>query len=266
MIPLRDENPTRITPYVTWGLIILNIIIFLLEVSGGMVETPRALTGWMAGWTMVPAEITQGRDYAINGPTIQPFYLTIFTSMFLHGGWLHLGSNMLYLFIFGNNIEDALGHFKYIVFYLLSGIAAAALQIFWSPDSAVPMLGASGAIAGVLGGYLMLYPRANVKTLVILFIIITVINVPAYLLLGLWIVGQFFSQFTNSMAEMANGAEQGGVAYLAHIGGFIAGMVLIRLMGGRPTRPLDMQDSPYAERYNTPYRRGDWPNYRFKAW
>lgn len=266
MIPLRDENPTKITPYVTWGLIALNVLIYFLQATGGMYETERALAGWMAGWTMVPAEITRGIDSPINGPTLNPHWLTIFTSMFLHGGLLHLGSNMLYLFIFGNNIEDALGHFKYFVFYLLSGTAAAALQIFWSPGSEIPMLGASGAIAGVLGGYLVLYPRAQVKTLIFLFIFITVIHIPAYILLGLWIVGQFFSQYTHSMAEMTGGA-QGGVAYLAHIGGFLAGMALIKLMGAKPASGGDIgAGSPYAAPYQTPYRRGEWPSARYRAW
>ena len=263
MIPLRDENPTRITPYMTWALVALNVVIFLLEVTGGMTETRTGLSGWMAGWTMIPAEITQGRDAAINGPSLQPYWLTIFTSMFLHGGLLHLGSNMLYLIIFGNNIEDALGRGKYLLFYLLSGVAAAGLQIAVSPGSEVPMLGASGAIAGVLGGYFLLYPKARVNTLIFLGIFITVIQLPAYILLGFWIIGQFFSQFTHSLME-PNG-QQGGVAYLAHIGGFIAGMIMIKLFGGKPNNRGDM-GTPPADPYHTPYRRGEWPNYRYKAW
>jgi membrane associated rhomboid family serine protease len=230
MIPLRDENPTRITPYLTWALIAVNVAIYLFEFFGGLVETRRGLAGPMAGWTLVPFEITQGGDLAINGPTLRPFWLTIFTSMFLHGSIGHLLGNMLYLLIFGNNIEDALGRIRFLLFYLICGAAAAGAQILMGPESPVPMLGASGAIAGVLGGYLVLYPRARVLSLVI-WIVILPIRVPAWLLLGLWIVSQFFNQFTRAL--MTGGADGGGVAYVAHIGGFLAGMLLIKLLGGR---------------------------------
>lgn len=236
MIPLRDENPTRIIPWLTYLLIAANVVVFFMEQTGGLQEGRSGLTGSMAGWTMVPIEITRGIDAPTNGPTLQPFWLTIFTSMFLHGGWLHLLGNMLYLFIFGNNIEEALGRARFLFFYFLCGILAAVAQIAWGPNSVVPTLGASGAIAGVLGAYLVLFPTAKVDSLVFLGIFFTKIRIPAFILLGFWIVSQFFSQFLGSVGMQ--GGEGGGVAYMAHIGGFIGGMILIRLMGGRPpSRP-----------------------------
>jgi membrane associated rhomboid family serine protease len=240
MIPLRDDNPTRITPYMTWLLVAINIIIYLMQATGGMFETRTGLAGPMAGWTMIPFELTQGRDIGINGPSLQPFWLTIFTSMFMHGGMLHLAGNMVFLIIFGNNIEDALGHIKFVVFYLICGVIAALAQVMYSPTSVIPTLGASGAIAGVLGAYLVLFPRAHVNTLIFLGILITTVRLPAAVLLGFWIISQFFSQFTQALKTDISGQESGGVAYLAHIGGFIAGMILIKLFGAHPTRPGDM--------------------------
>ncbi len=253
MIPLRDENPTRITPYLTWLLIAANVAVYILQVAGGMQEGRAGLVGGIAGLTMVPVEVAQGLDVSTNGTTLlRPYWLTIFTSMFMHGGLLHLGGNMLFLLIFGNNIEDALGRVKYILFYLLCGVLAAAAQIASNPASVIPTLGASGAIAGVLGGYLVLFPQARVDTLVFLGFFITRIRVPAFLLLGFWIVSQFFSQFTGAMAER-QGEESGGVAYLAHIGGFIAGMILIKLFGAKPTMT---PPGPGGIPYGYGYRRG----------
>ncbi|HVK04754.1 MAG TPA: rhomboid family intramembrane serine protease [Armatimonadaceae bacterium] len=229
MIPLRDENPTRTTPVLTWTLILVNVLVYIAQAMGGMSETRTGLSGAMAGWTMVPREVTQGVDLAINGPTLRPIWLTLFTSMFMHGGLLHLGGNMLYLMIFGNNIEDSLGKVRFLLFYLLCGVLAAGAQIAIGPGSAVPTLGASGAIAGVLGGYLILYPRARVDSLVILGFLITRASIPAFFLLGFWLVSQFFGQFLGFM----KGGSGGGVAYMAHIGGFVAGMLLIRLFGPR---------------------------------
>ena len=235
MIPLRDDNPARTTPYVVWALVAVNVIIYLLEFTGGVVPTRMGMTGPLAGWALVPYEFIHGIDIPTNGSTpLQPYWLTLFTAMFMHGGWLHLGGNMLYLMIFGNNIEDALGHVKFLVFYLVCGVAAALAQIFWNPDSMIPTLGASGAIAGVLGAYLVLFPRAKVDTLIVM-VLITRVRLPAYILLGFWIVSQFFSHITGSLA--ARGHETGGVAYLAHIGGFLAGMLLIRLIGAKPPLP-----------------------------
>jgi membrane associated rhomboid family serine protease len=247
MIPLRDENPTRITPWVTWLLVAVNVIVYFNEVTGGLIQTRTGLGGPMAGWTLVPAELTTGRDLAINGLTLQPVWLTLFTSMFLHGSLMHLLGNMLYLIVFGNNIEDALGHVKYLLFYLTCGLCAAGLQIVYNPLSPIPNLGASGAIAGVLGAYLLLFPHARVRSLVPILFIFTLMNVPAYLVLGVWIISQFFSQWTQSLMTPPGMEPAGGVAYLAHIGGFIAGMLLIKLFGAHPTR----RDPPYPR---TTYR------------
>jgi membrane associated rhomboid family serine protease len=248
MIPLRDENPTRITPYVTWTILAINIAVYFLQATGGMHSTDYGLEGALAGWTMVPREVTQGVDLRINGPTLQPFWLTIFTSMFMHGGFMHILGNMVYLVVFGNNIEDALGHVKFAIFYLVCGVIAAWAQIFSNPNSYIPTLGASGAIAGVLGAYLLLFPHAHVYTAVFLGFFITTVRLPALILLGFWIVSQFFSQITGSLAA-PEGQETGGVAYLAHIGGFIAGFVLIKLFGANPPgrsedryRPRYVQD------------------------
>ena len=247
MIPLHDENPTRITPFVTWALLAANIAVYLLQALGGMQEGRYGLIGPMAGWTMVPIEVTHGLEAPTNGYSIQPYWMTIFTSMFMHGGFMHLAGNMVYLVVFGNNIEDALGHVKFLVFYLVCGVLAALAQIFWNPESIIPTLGASGAIAGVLGAYLLLFPRAHVKTLVVMFLI-TVIRIPAMFLLGFWIISQFFSQITGSLAA-PEGRETGGVAYWAHIGGFIAGFILIKMFGAHPPRAV-----PEYEQYQP--RRG----------
>jgi membrane associated rhomboid family serine protease len=255
MIPLRDENPTRITPYMTWALIAACVVVYFLQATGGMYETRAGLAGPLAGWTLVPRELTQRQDLPINDNTLEPIWLTLFTSMFMHGGIAHLLGNMLFLLIFGNNIEDALGHVKFVCFYLICGVIAALAQVFYSPLSVIPTLGASGAIAGVLGGYLILYPQARVNTLVFLGFLITTIRVPAFILLGFWIVSQFFSQYTQSMKTNMEG-ETGGVAYLAHIGGFIAGMILIKIFGGRPHTygPDGGGDGPRYVVVNNPYR------------
>ena len=249
MFPLHDENPTRITPLVTWAILALNIAIYLLQsVGGGMYQMEMSLGGWMAGWTMVPVELTQpGVDVRTNGPTLQPTWMTIFTSMFMHGGLAHILCNMVFLVVFGNNIEDALGHLKFLAFYLVCGVLAALAQVFSNTESIIPTLGASGAIAGVLGAYLVLFPRAMVKTLIV-FGLITVVRIPAMILLGFWIISQFFSQFTGALAG-GEARETGGVAYLAHIGGFLAGMVLIKLCSPHPTPRL-----PDYEQYQP--RRG----------
>ncbi|MBC8141713.1 MAG: rhomboid family intramembrane serine protease [Armatimonadetes bacterium] len=243
MIPLRDENPLRITPWLTYLLIAANVGIFLLEFTGGLGQSETGFVGALAGYSMVPAEITRGIDLPTNGVTVRPLWLSLFSCMFLHGGWLHLLGNMLYLFIFGNNIEEALGRVRFVLFYLLCGLCASAAQIAVSPGSVIPNLGASGAIAGVLGAYLVLFPTAKVDTLAFLAIFITRLRVPAFVILGFWIVSQFFSQFLGSQATEG---ESGGVAYMAHIGGFVAGMILIKLMGGKAPAP-----SPYGA-YDVP--------------
>lgn len=213
MIPLRDINPTERFPIVTLTLIVLNIAVFVYELvlggTGG--ET------FIASFALIPRRLFYP-DAATAG-TI-PVAATIFTSMFLHGGFLHIAGNMLYLWIFGNNIEDAMGRIRFIVFYLLSGLCAAYAHAFMNSASLTPMIGASGAISGVLGAYLLLYPRARVVTLVMFGFYIRTVEVPAMVVLGMWFVLQFVSALVSSDAG-------GGVAWYAHVAGFVAGMLLI---------------------------------------
>ena len=221
MLPLRDVNPTRHFPLMTVILIAINVIVFIYELLLG----PQ-LEGFVQSWAIIPYEITRGVD--LPPPSIQPIYLTLITAMFLHGGFVHIAGNMLFLWIFGNNIEDAMGSLRFLVFYLLCGLAAAFAQIAVGPNSDVPNIGASGAIAGVLGAYLLLFPRAEVQTLVFLGFFVRLVRVPALLFLGLWFVLQLFSGVAGLGME-----ARGGVAWFAHIGGFIAGLVLINLFRRR---------------------------------
>jgi len=222
MLPLSDHNPPRIVPVVNYLLIAANVLMFFWELSlGPGIERELMLVSF------VPV-----RFWA--APLYPPNLIRILISMFLHGGWLHLGGNMLYLWIFGDNVEDRLGHVKYVIFYLLCGLAATISHALLNPDSRLPSIGASGAIAGVLGAYLILYPKARVTTLIPIFVFITIRELPAWLVLGLWFVLQFFV----GVASIGAAPEaSGGVAVFAHIGGFIAGMILVVLMGGlrRPT-------------------------------
>jgi membrane associated rhomboid family serine protease len=233
MLPLADHNPRRTAPIVNVILIVVNVAFFFWEISLG-----RSLERALFGVAFIPARFW----YAPIDPRN---IATMFVSMFLHGGWLHLGGNMLYLWIFGDNIEDRLGHFRYLIFYFLSGIAATLAHAIANPGSRMPSIGASGAIAGVLGAYLLLFPRQRVTTLIPIFVFITVREIPAVFLLGFWFVLQFFA---GAATLGANAGEQGGVAYFAHIGGFLAGMVLIAVMGGRrPPRRVQpyYRDRPY---------------------
>lgn len=232
MIPLKDYNPTRNFPVITVILIAVNLLAFFQDRLTGyyqpmMVETARGLVrvnhfigGLSAHYALVPSQLSAA-------PLTS--WVQVFTSMFLHGNWLHIASNMLFLWIFGNNIEDAIGRFRFIVFYLCCGVAAAAAQYLSSPLSNIPMVGASGAVAGVMGAYLILYPHARVLTLLPIFFFFTFIEVPAYLIIGYWALLQFISaNWMNS-----GGQAQGCIAYFAHIGGFVAGIALLFLFGGR---------------------------------
>ncbi len=201
MIPLRDVIPTRTTPFVTVGLIVLNALVFLLQFSLG----PDAVA-FIRTWGLVPADFS---------------WLDVLTSMFLHGGLLHFGGNMLYLWIFGDNIEDRMGHGRFMGFYLLCGIAAALAQTLTNPASQVPMVGASGAIAGVMGAYFVLYPRSRIVTLVPIFVFIHIMEVPAIFFLGIW----FLMQFLSGVGSMGVEADVGGIAFWAHVAGFAAGLV-----------------------------------------
>jgi membrane associated rhomboid family serine protease len=214
LIPLRDHNPTVLWPIVTVCIIIANTVVFIYELS----LEPRLLERFIYQMGMVPASILQAHVPGTGG------YPTVFTSMFLHGGWLHLIGNMLYLWIFGNNIEDSMGHLRFIVFYLLTGLVAAAAHLAFNPASTVPTIGASGAVSGVLGAYLVLFPHARIETLITFGWFIRIVLLPAWVLLIFWIGLQFLSQVLEPVDPMA-----GGVAYAAHIGGFVAGLALIPL-------------------------------------
>ncbi|HYP39314.1 MAG TPA: rhomboid family intramembrane serine protease [Chloroflexia bacterium] len=235
MIPLGDEGAQRHTglPIVNLALIAINIVMFLLQMSSDAITY---------GWSLIPREITTGQDIVglvpVGGGQLQLFaaplgipYLTLLTSMFMHGGLLHIGSNMLFLFIFGDNVEANMGAIKYLLFYLLCGFAADFAQILLGGgDSVIPNLGASGAIAGVLGAYLILFPQAQIRALIPFGLMSTITFVPAILMIGIWIVMQFVSVFI--AGEQAGGGG-GGVAYWAHIGGFIAGLLLVFLFRDR---------------------------------
>ena len=223
MIPLKDKNPTEITPFLTIGLIVINIAVFVFQVSLGQ-NAQRMVIEFGA----IPWEITHLSNHP-QSMHISP-YMSMLSAMFLHGGLMHLGGNMLYLWIFGNNIEDAMGHLRFIIFYTICGIVASLCHVFSNPHSMVPMIGASGAISGVLGGYLVLYPHARVTTLIILGWFIRLVDVPAVILLGFWFLLQLASSF---MVK----TEGGGVAWYAHIGGFVAGVVLVRAFKRPRKRP-----------------------------
>jgi rhomboid family protein len=204
MFPIRDHNPSERTPFATWALIAANIGVFLAYAS--QLGDERALYALFWDWGLVPAKISAGMGYA-----------GFVTSMFLHGGIMHLAGNMLFLWIFGDNLEDRLGHVGFVLFYLAAGFGAALLQIAAAPASLVPMVGASGAIAGVMGGYLLLFPRARVDVLVIFVVFFRVVALPAWAMLGLWFALQLFQGMTSP-------ADSGGVAYWAHAGGFLVGL------------------------------------------
>jgi membrane associated rhomboid family serine protease len=218
MFPLWDDQPTKKFPLITVAIIVLNTIVYLYEASLG-----EKFTQFIYAMGLIPFEITHHIDLLPISPSI--IYLTIFTSMFMHGSIIHLLGNMLFLWIFGNNVEEYLGRVNFIIFYLVGGISAAFTQIFFNPNSTMPMVGASGAIAGVLGAYLLLYPRARVTTVIIFGFFIRLIKIPAVVVLSFWIIYQFLY----GISSLAVKAGEGGVAWFAHIGGFIGGIILIKL-------------------------------------
>ena len=204
MIPLRDVIPSRTTPYVTISLVVINALVFLYELSLG-----DQVNEFMFAFGLVPAIFS---------------WPTVLTSMFLHGGFLHVAGNMLYLWIFGDNVEDRMGHGRFIVFYLLCGIAAALAQTMMAPDSMVPMVGASGAIAGVMGAYFILYPHSRIVTLVTLLVFWQIMEIPAIVFLGIWFLMQFLSG-VGSIATATSHGPAGGIAFWAHVAGFAAGII-----------------------------------------
>jgi membrane associated rhomboid family serine protease len=256
MIPFRDDNPTRTFPFVVVALVAANVAVFIhqamLPEGDGRLPAeqvlfiyryavvPAVLLGKATLAQAIPLQVRAAVAAGVPAAQLEPAWLTIFTAMFLHGGIAHLGGNMLYLWIFGNNVEDALGHLRFIVFYFLCGCVAAGAQIAVSANSGAPMIGASGAIAGVLGAYYMKFPHARVRCLVFLFFLVTVVMLPAGLVLLIW----FLLQVWQSLTVAASGGQgvQGGVAVFAHIGGFIAGWALVRKFEpkrrSRPSTPL----------------------------
>lgn len=232
MFPLRDENPSRTPAFVTWLLIAINLAVWIFVQGGG---SDVAVATSVCNYGLIPGElllkVTPGASFAMGEGLVcvmdrgrAPFH--VLSSMFMHGSWGHILGNLWFLFIFGDNVEDAIGHFRYAIFYLLSGVVAAALQVVMEASSMYPMVGASGAISGVLGAYLVLYPRVRVRNLLFLGFWITTFRVPAWVMLGYWILLQFLGGF----AGTTDGA---GTAFFAHIGGFIAGIVGGLLLGDR---------------------------------
>jgi len=221
LIPYKDDNPTRTFPFVTIGIIVLNIFVFLWQVvsASGMEQVAYS-------YGAIP-------HYILSFEKVQPIHpaITIFSAMFMHGGLFHLGGNMLYLWIFGNNIEDRLGHLRFIVFYLFCGIVSAYAHAITDPDSLMPMIGASGAVSGILGAYLLLFPRATVYTLVFLGFFVTTVKIPALIVIGFWAIIQFINGL------ISTGLHRGsGIAWFAHIGGFLIGLVTIKLWLPRRNR------------------------------
>ena len=272
MIPLGDDNPTQTRPYVVYALIALNVVVYLIDWLGPQTRFGGAL--W--NYSMIPRSVVHNvpTDVIHRVPVVlpngmravmqitkdhlglDPQWLTIFTSMFLHGGLLHLGGNMLYLWVFGNNIEEALGHFKFVIFYLLCGVIAALGHILVNVNSTIPTVGASGAIAAVLGAYLLLYPHARVRTLVILGFFWTAVRIPAIYMLGMWFLLQLIG------LGGTGGKLGGGVAYGAHVGGFVAGVAIIWLLGGRKLT----RRRPYQRPHQRPYGGPNDRPYPFRPW
>lgn len=229
MIPIRDDAPRFGTPWVTYFLLALNVAVFLFEVMLG----PGPREQFLFQFGVIPAEIT-GLLHGARGITAAGSLIPVLTSMFLHASWLHLLGNMWVLYIFGDNIEDYLGHFKYLVFYLVSGVAATVMHTALNPYVSIPSVGASGAIAGVMGAYFILYPSARVLTLVP-FVFIFFVWLPAWIVLGYWFVLQFLTGAATSVAATSR-TRGGGIAFWAHVGGFVAGILLIKLFPARARR------------------------------
>ncbi|MGH7547707.1 MAG: rhomboid family intramembrane serine protease [Gemmatimonadales bacterium] len=230
MFPYKDENPTELTPVATVSVIVVNLLAWVFVQGMGAAQP---LAGSVCQLGLIPGELLGSAPPGTAVPlghglhcvlTGEPHWWTLLSTMFMHGGWFHILGNMWFLWVFGNNIEDSMGHVRFVAFYLLSGVAAAATQMFLNPSSVVPMVGASGAISGVMGGYVLLYPRVRVHTLVTLGFFVTTVALPAYVMLGYWFVLQLLMGTVGALAQM-----EGGVAFWAHVGGFVAGLVLVKL-------------------------------------
>ena len=236
LLPIQDENPTYSRPVITFALLSANVMVFIYQ----MILGPAGEQLFIFGTAVIPYELTHFVDrttFAIPSTryaypaALLPFPLTLFSAMFTHGGFMHLGGNMLYLWIFGNNIEDAMGHGRFFIFYMITGLGATMVHVLSDPNSTIPMIGASGAIAGILGAYFVLYPKAKIKTFVVLIIFIQIIYVPAVFILGFWFLRQII------------GIGSDDIAWYAHIGGFLVGMFLVR----RFKRPRRMIIDPRGE-------------------
>lgn len=242
MFPLSDDNPREGPAIVAWSLIAVCVLVFLWQFSLG-----RSGEIAIYGFGMIPARLFGEAELAPAIPSVSPS-LTVVTSMFMHGGFLHLGGNMLFLWIFGDNVEDSMGHFRFLLFYLACGAIAALAQAWVDPSSTIPMVGASGAISGVLGAYILLHPQATVRTLVIFGFFVTIVHVPAMIVLGLWFVMQFISAAATPTGE-------GGVAFWAHVGGFVAGMGLVFPF---KRREVPLWQPPRSHAFERERRRGPW--------
>ncbi|PZO37954.1 MAG: rhomboid family intramembrane serine protease [Shackletoniella antarctica] len=232
MVPLHDDNPTTLTPVVIYGLIGLNIAVFVFQLN----LSQQGLDSFFDAWALVPTQLTESFEGALEAPAYE--WITLVSSQFLHGGFFHVGGNLLYLWVFGNNIEDQLGHVKFLIFYLGCGVLAGLTQWVFDPYSAIPTIGASGAIAGVMGAYILRFPRASIVTLIPLIIFFTTIRIPAIFFLGFWFVQQALFSLASLSSDVNLGA--GGVAYWAHSGGFVFGLILgplLGLMGSKSRSP-----------------------------
>jgi membrane associated rhomboid family serine protease len=243
MFPISDDNPRQQTPYITWTIIGLCVLVFLWQLSlgdeGGQIAVFE--------YGMIPARVFGGAELPPEFVSVPP-WTTVLTSMFMHGGVMHLALNMLFLWIFGNNVEDSMGHARYLVFYIACGIAAALAQALIDLSSTVPMIGASGAISGVLGAYVLLHPQATVRVLLIFGVFVTVAHVPAMIVLGLW----FLTQIASAALTQSAG---GGVAFWAHVGGFVAGMALVPFF---KRRGVPLFQPPVSRPFETERRRRPW--------
>jgi membrane associated rhomboid family serine protease len=243
MFPIADDNPRIGTPIVTWSIIAVCVLVFFWQLSLG--TSGGEIAAYQFG--MIPARLFGSAE--LEPALVEvPAWTTVFTSMFMHGGWMHLGFNMLFLWIFGDNIEDSMGHVRYLVFYLLCGVAAALAQAFINPTSTIPMVGASGAISGVLGAYLLLHPHATVRTIIFLGLFATMMHLPAMIVLGLWFLLQLVSAAFSQTGEA-------GIAFWAHVGGFVAGMALVPLF--KKSGVTLFQPARYRA-FQIERRRGPW--------
>jgi membrane associated rhomboid family serine protease len=224
MIPLRDNIETRTAPFVTWSLIAANCYVFYLQITAG---GPAGFEHFIDRWAVIPKHL-----FAAPGK----YWPTLITAAFLHGGWMHIIGNMLFLHIFGDSVEDRMGHFKYLVFYFMVGVIANGSQAFMSQSSTIPLIGASGAIAGVLGSYFFYYPYARILTLIPFGFFTRIVEIPAFIFLGLWFIMQTLYSTVALSAQMAAHAPSGGIAFLAHTAGFVAGLIFSPFFGDKRTR------------------------------